>query len=215
VIEWVPTASVDAEYIAWPLLFSEPLPRVELPSMNVTVPVGVPIPPVGVTVAVKVTDWPRVDGFADDATDAVVDDWLTTWLNAADVLPAKFVSPPKTAVIECVPPVSVDVEYMAWPLLFSDPLPSVELPSMNVTVPLGVPVPLFGVTVAVNVTDWPRAEGFNEDSSAALVAIFGACCSAEISLTNTPHDPVAHFEHVVWKAPVVVGNDDDVVEPAT
>jgi hypothetical protein len=36
------------------------------PWANVTVPDGVP--PVEVTVAVKVTDWPELDGFSDDAT---------------------------------------------------------------------------------------------------------------------------------------------------
>jgi hypothetical protein len=35
------------------------------PSVNVTVPVGVP-PSEAVTVAVKVTDWPNLDGFSDE-----------------------------------------------------------------------------------------------------------------------------------------------------
>ena len=39
-------------------------------SENVTVPDGVP--PVEVTVAVKVTDWPKFDGFGDDVTDVEV-----------------------------------------------------------------------------------------------------------------------------------------------
>jgi hypothetical protein len=45
--------------LAAPVLFNVPVPRVVEPSMNVTLPVGVPAP--GVTtpmVAVKVTDWP-------------------------------------------------------------------------------------------------------------------------------------------------------------
>lgn len=36
------------------------------PSENVTVPLGVPPPLVGVTVAVKVTELPNVDGLTDD-----------------------------------------------------------------------------------------------------------------------------------------------------
>ena len=45
------------------------------------------------------------------------------------------------------------VEKVAWPPL-SVPVPSVAAPSLNVTVPVGVPVPgEFTVTVAVNVTD--------------------------------------------------------------
>jgi hypothetical protein len=51
---------------------SEIVPRTLEPSaVNVTVPVGVP-PPVEVTVAVKVTDWPNVDGFSDDTNELVV-----------------------------------------------------------------------------------------------------------------------------------------------
>ena len=47
--------------MATPLLLSVPVPRVVEPSLKVTVPVGVPAPArSGVTVAVKVTDWPNV-----------------------------------------------------------------------------------------------------------------------------------------------------------
>jgi hypothetical protein len=46
---------------------------------------------------------------------------------------------------------------VATPLL-SALVPSVVLPSLKVTVPVGVAeVP---VTVAVNVTDWPESDGF-------------------------------------------------------
>jgi hypothetical protein len=60
-------------------------------------------------------------------------------------------------VIVCVPGVSVDVVQVATPLPLSVAgfvQPATLLaPSMNVTVPLGVPAPgLFTVTVAVNVT---------------------------------------------------------------
>src|SRR2546429_468214 len=36
-------------------------------------------------------------------------------------------------------------------------------PSLSVTVPVGVPEPVAGFTVAVNVTAWPKADGFNEE----------------------------------------------------
>ena len=43
------------------------------PSRNVTVPVGIPEPGASaVIVAVNVTDWPKTDGFADEATTDVV-----------------------------------------------------------------------------------------------------------------------------------------------
>jgi hypothetical protein len=52
---------------------------------------------------------------------------------------------------------------------------------------------------------------------ALMVVVVGAwaTCTAEIAVTNEPQDPVAHLLQVVWNAPVVVGNNDDVVEPLT
>ena len=70
-----------------------------------------------------------------------------------DVDVPKFVSPPYTAVMLCVPADSVAVVNVATPLPFSVPVPSVVAPSLNVTVPVGAPVPgETAVTVAVNVT---------------------------------------------------------------
>ena len=53
------------------------------------------------------------------------------------------------------------------------PVPSVVAPSMNVTVPLGVPAPgATTVTVAVNVTDWPNLDGFADGLSVVAVSAF-------------------------------------------
>jgi hypothetical protein len=72
-----------------------PVPRVVLPSLKVTVPVGVPAPgATAATVAVNVTDWPKTDGVPDVAIDVVVDAWLTTCEMAGEVLVVKLVSPP-------------------------------------------------------------------------------------------------------------------------
>ena len=74
---WLPMASAEVENVATPPL-REPLPTGLPPSRNVTVPVGVPDP--GATaeaVAVKVTDWPNTDGFAEDVTVVVVSALLT------------------------------------------------------------------------------------------------------------------------------------------
>ena len=50
-----------------------PVPSVVPPSLKVTLPVGVPLPgAAAVTVAVKVTDWPKTEGFADDVTAVVL-----------------------------------------------------------------------------------------------------------------------------------------------
>ena len=45
-----------------------------------------------------------------------------------------------------------------------------ELPSTNITCPVGVP-PIVLETVAVNVTDWPPMEGFNEEVTVDVVGL--------------------------------------------
>ena len=77
-------------------LLKVPVPIGLPPSRNVTVPVGVPEPgATGETVAVKVTDWPNTDGFADEVTVVVVFALFTTCgLPVSDpVLLLKCVSP--------------------------------------------------------------------------------------------------------------------------
>jgi hypothetical protein len=68
------------------------LQRVVVPSMNVTVPIG--MPPLLVTVAVKVTETP----YADDADDCwrLVDELplTTVCVRIDDVDPGRFASPP-------------------------------------------------------------------------------------------------------------------------
>ena len=73
---------------------SAPVPRLAVPSLNVTVPVGVPEPGAfAETVAVNVTDWPKSDGLADESTAVVVESLLTICVNDGDALPAKFALP--------------------------------------------------------------------------------------------------------------------------
>ena len=56
------------ENVALPLL-SVPVPNTVAPFLNVTVPVGVPLPgATAATVAVNVTDWPNTDGLCDELT---------------------------------------------------------------------------------------------------------------------------------------------------
>jgi hypothetical protein len=75
------------------------VPIVALPSRKEILPVGVPDPgATGLTVAVNVTVCPNTDGFKEETTDVVVDA-CETWLNLpGDVLLAKLLSPPYTAV---------------------------------------------------------------------------------------------------------------------
>src|SRR5436190_3258483 len=103
---WLPTVKAEVAQVADPAASACALqPVIELaPSLKSTVPLGVPAPgAVAVTVAVKVTDWPNTDGFAEDVTAVVVEAWLTTCDTAELVLVMKFVSPPYTAVMLCVP----------------------------------------------------------------------------------------------------------------
>ena len=63
---------------------------------------------------------------------------------------------------------------VAWPVTSRAPEPIIVLPSLKLTVPVGVPAPgAWTVTVAVNVTDWPNVEEFCEEATAvAVLALF-------------------------------------------
>jgi hypothetical protein len=70
------------------------VPRVETPSRNVTVPVGVPVAGgTGLTVAVNVTPWPNTDGSSELDTVVVVAGSVTVCVIAAEVFELKLVSP--------------------------------------------------------------------------------------------------------------------------
>ena len=92
--------------------------------------------------------------------------------------PRSFTLPEYTAVIECAPWVSEDVETVAFPLA-SAAVPTMVAPFFNVTVPVGVPLPGATVTtVIVKVTDLPSVDGFNEEVNVAeLAALLTVCVS--------------------------------------
>lgn len=97
-IEWLPTANELVVNVAvnGVVADSVPLPIVVVPSRKFTTPVGLPVPEVTVTVAVKVTGCPKTDGLTDEATAVEVvplGGGLTVWVNAALVLPLKLASP--------------------------------------------------------------------------------------------------------------------------
>ena len=138
---------------------------VVVPSVNLTVPVGVP--PEEVMVAVRVTDDPDVDGFADEVTVVVVEPPVTTCESAVLALLPKPPVPVKVATIECVPAARADVAKVALPAETATFDANVVAPSVNVTVPVGVPPD--EVIVAVKVTDAPDADGFADELSAVLV----------------------------------------------
>src|SRR5678815_3345009 len=94
----------DLLSLAIPAASSATTPSTVEPSLNVTLPVGVPEEPDGVTFAVNVTDCPAEAGFRLDTTDVVVaavsaGAALTVCVSGADVLPADRASPAYPAVI--------------------------------------------------------------------------------------------------------------------
>jgi hypothetical protein len=87
------------------------------------------------------------------------------------VLPEYDAFPWYAAFMEAVPTPRAVVVKVATPPV-SVALPSVALPFLNVTVPVGVPLN-SGATVAVKVTESPKVEGFSEEVNVtALVAGF-------------------------------------------
>ena len=138
------------------------------PSANVTEPGGVP--PVDVTVAVKVTDWPEFDGFGVEAT--VVEVTKLVWLIVSVRLPLLFchpVEPEKLAKMVWLPVASDEVVKVATPLTTVTFEAKVVAPSVKVTLPTGVPPEL--VTVAVKVTLCPCDVGFDEEVTLVEVAL--------------------------------------------
>ena len=87
-----PVASVDRLKVACPAAFRDPVPIVVEPSLNVTIPVGVPAME-GVTVAAKVTSCPSKEGLGVPTTVVVVGILFTVWVSITDVLLWKFTSP--------------------------------------------------------------------------------------------------------------------------
>jgi hypothetical protein len=83
-------------------------------------------------------------------------------------LPVKFTDPLYVAVTMSEPLGTAEVVNDATPPL-NVPDPSVLVPILNVTPPVGVPS-YCGVTIAVNVTACPRLDGFGDELSAVIVA---------------------------------------------
>jgi hypothetical protein len=135
--------------------------NVVAPSVNATVPVGVP--PDDEIVAVIVTDCPGPDGFAEDVTAVVVAEVavFTVCVSVA-VLGVPEVGV-KVVLMEWLPAARVLVENVATPLVTATPLASTVLPSLNDAAPDAA-----GVTVAVKVTLCPVVAGFSEEASATV-----------------------------------------------
>src|ERR1043166_2233161 len=136
-----------------------------------TEPVGVPAPGgTALTVAVKVTDWPKTEGLAEEAREVVLLAWPTVWVTIPEVFVLKFPSPLYTAVRECEPTESEALVELTCPALRVLGEKAVA-PSLKVTVPVGVPAPApAGAMVAVNTTACPKTVGLVEEVNVAVVS---------------------------------------------
>lgn len=103
------------------------------------------------------------------------------------------------------------VEYVASPDVFSVPLPSVVVPSRNVTIPVGKAVPEAGVTVAVKVMLVPVVAVVAEASSVVVVSSRAGPTGRSSFATKA----LVHAESVVWNAPPVTGKSLEQAPPAT
>jgi hypothetical protein len=96
-----PTGSAAAEMLATVSL-NATVPNVVPPAVNVTEPKG-SNPVEDVTVAVNVTFWPTDEGSAEEVSTVVVEAGFTTSSKTGEVLGAESLSPRYSAVIACVP----------------------------------------------------------------------------------------------------------------
>jgi hypothetical protein len=87
----VPAARAVVVNVATPAV-SDPVPMVVVPSMNLTVSPFAGVPAVELTVAVRATAPPKLEGFAEEAIVVVVEAFNTLWL-CDEVLARKFPSP--------------------------------------------------------------------------------------------------------------------------
>ena len=126
------------------------VPSVLLPSLNVTVPVGVVCG--DVTVAVKVKVCPLNEGFSDDFTVVALVAALTVCSSPAEVLFAVSESPLYVAVMDSVPAARLFLVSVATPLVLIVAEPIEVVPFSKTTVPVGDDGAV-DVTVALSVTD--------------------------------------------------------------
>ena len=143
VTEWFATGSVVSQ-VATPLVSGRvPQPEmVELPSLNSTVPAGVPLS--DVTVAVRVDGCEKTAGLGVPASSVEVVAWLTTWKYGGDTLARNLASPLNSAVICGAPVGESPVVHWAWP----EATVTSWQPVIGESFALKSTVPLPGVAVA-------------------------------------------------------------------
>jgi len=162
-IECEPTDKEDVVSVPTPFARLTALPKAAEPFMNWTAPVG----PTPVTMAVKVTGWPKIAEYLEESTNVAEGARVIVSLIADEVLPALRLSPLYTAVIEFVPTRRSEVVSEATPPDNGTPAPRLLGPLRNST----VPVRLLPVTTAVNVTGSRATEGLADVATAVVVAV--------------------------------------------
>jgi len=182
--------------------------------MNWTEPVGVavliPAPEVLATVAVNVTDCPKIDGFIEETKVVEVGAGLTVWVRVPE-LPLK---PPSvfvyTALMECGEPLTLRLAVAPLGAVAAAPDPDSGTAApyaapltKNWTEPVGVAAliaaPAMLATVAVNVTDCPKIDGFTEEVTVVEV---GAGLTVWLRVPELPLKPPSVF---VYTALMVCG----------
>jgi len=143
-----PAVSVAVVNVATSLSIT-PVPKVVGPSKKIIVPVAIVV-----RVAVKVTDWPKVEGLSDDVR-ATAGDAFVTFCVVEPVAGLLFESPGYVAVMGSLPTGKTVVVIVTVPVVeLTGPLPSVAPPLVTVTVPV---VP--GGKVVVIATGLPKTLG--------------------------------------------------------
>ncbi len=120
--------------------------------------------PVPVTTSVKLG---ALTGAEFGFIDVMVGRAYWTFCTPLFVLPREFISPPYVAVMMCAPTESELVEKDVEPLT-SDCANGASASTVNVSMPVGVMGPV-DVTIAVNVTDCPRIDGFCDEVSVVVL----------------------------------------------
>jgi hypothetical protein len=134
---WLPAENELTLMVALPVLSKGADPTVVAPSTKLTLPDGIPAPGT-VTVALKVTVWPKVLGLGVEASAVELGLLLMVSETGADAEPEKLLSPEYVAVILCVPADKEVGEKAALPVLSMVAVPIVIAPSAKVTVPVGI-----------------------------------------------------------------------------
>ena len=134
----LPASSDETAILACPAPFNVPVPNIVGPISKLTVPVGIPDPgATATTVAMRVTDCPNVDGLGIEAAVASVSALLTACDAPAEVLVLKLLSPAYAAVNVLAPALVRMSEHVPAATV---PV-QLTVPSVTVTLPVGVPPP--------------------------------------------------------------------------